>query len=152
VTGVEPARLFKYVTIDTLTRTLTSGIRFTQPGAFNDPFELLPEICVPIDQAERNISISFDIAARRRTPPVGEVGENVEGYNCCDMTSRHILRELNRSIGILCLSRDGRAEDIHAFIARLAAEAETIAPRGRGVSLTAARRRKRVVPTSRGTP
>jgi hypothetical protein len=91
VTGVEPARLFKYVTIDTLTRTLTS-------------------------------------------------------------TSRHILRELNRSIGILCLSRDGRAEDIHAFIARLAAEAETIAPRGRGVSLTAARRRKRVVPTSRGTP
>ncbi|MCU1314912.1 MAG: hypothetical protein JWN63_234 [Candidatus Acidoferrum typicum] len=107
MTGAEPVRLFKYVTINTLTQILTSGIRFTQPGAFNDPFELLPEICVPIDQAERNLSISFDIAAKRRNPRVGEVGENVEGYNCCDITSRHILKELNRSVGIVCLSRDG---------------------------------------------
>jgi hypothetical protein len=41
-----------------------------------------------------------------------------------------------------------RAEDIHAFIARLAAEAESIAPPGRGVSLTAARRRKRATRTT----
>jgi hypothetical protein len=103
---VEPTRLFKYVTIDTLMRILSGGLRFTQPGAFNDPFELLPEICVPLAQdKERQITISFDITAKRRTPPVGEVGESSEGYNCCDITSRHILQELNRSIGILCLSR-----------------------------------------------
>lgn len=106
VTRVEPARLFKYVTIDTLMHIVSSGLRFTQPSAFNDPFELLPEICVPLAQEKgRSIIISFDITAKRRTPPVGEVGENCEGYNCCDITSRHILQELNRSIGILCLSK-----------------------------------------------
>lgn len=101
------ARLFKYVTIDTLLRILSGGIRFTQSGAFNDPFELLPEICMPADQAERQVTISFDIAAQRRNPPVGEVPENPEGYNCCDITSRNILKELNQSIGILCLSKVG---------------------------------------------
>lgn len=104
---MDPARLFKYVTVDTLLHILSSGIRFTQPGAFNDPFELLPEICVPVDQAEQQIAISFDIAAKRRSPPVGEVGESSEDYNCCDITSRSILKELNLSIGILCLSRVG---------------------------------------------
>jgi hypothetical protein len=102
---VDPARLFKYVTIDTLMHILSSGIRFTQPGAFNDPVELLPEICVPVDQAEQQLKISFDIEAKRRAPPVGEVDENSEGYNCCDITSRNILKELNQFIGILCLSR-----------------------------------------------
>jgi hypothetical protein len=101
------ARLFKYLTIDSLLRILSDGIRFTQPGAFNDPFELLPEICVPVDQPERQVTISFDIVAQRRNPPVGEVSENPEGYNCCDITSRNILKELNRSIGILCLSGVG---------------------------------------------
>jgi hypothetical protein len=28
-------------------------------------------------------------------------------YNCCDITSRNILRKLDLSIGILCLSRVG---------------------------------------------
>jgi Protein of unknown function (DUF2971) len=102
---VEPMRLFKYVTIDTLMLILSSGIRFTQPGAFNDPFELLPEICVPVDQTERLLNISFALAAKRRRPSVGEVGENSVGYNCCDITSRDILKTLNQSIGILCLSR-----------------------------------------------
>lgn len=102
---VEPVRLFKYVTIDTLMHILSSGIRFTQPSAFNDPFELLPEICVPVDQAEQQVTISFDIMAKRRVPPVGEVSESSEDYNCCDITSRNIVKELNGSIGILCLSR-----------------------------------------------
>jgi hypothetical protein len=84
---------------------LSSGIRFTQPGAFNDPFELLPEICVPTSQAEQEIAIAFDIRAKRRNPAVGEVGENADGYDCSDITSRHILRKLNQSIGILCMSR-----------------------------------------------
>jgi prophage regulatory protein len=45
-----------------------------------------------------------------------------------------------------------RAEEIHALIARLAAEAEAAASLSRGVSLTVARRRKRAVPTPQGTP
>jgi len=102
---MEPNRLFKYVSIETLMYILSGGIRLTQPSAFNDPFELLPEICVPLGQVERELSISFDITATRRNPPVGEVNENSEGYNCCDITSRNILKELNRSIGILCLSK-----------------------------------------------
>jgi hypothetical protein len=107
VTHVEPSRLFKYVTIDTLMHILSSGIRFTQPGDFNDPFELLPEICVPNDQVEQQIAIAFDIKAKRRSPSVGEVGENSDGYNCCDITSRNIMKDLNQSIGMLCLSRAG---------------------------------------------
>lgn len=103
---MESVRLFKYVTINTLMRILSSGIRFTQPGAFNDPFELLPEICVPIDLAEQQISISFDPMAQRRSPPLGEIRRCCEGYNCCDIISRNILKELNRSIGILCLSKN----------------------------------------------
>jgi hypothetical protein len=62
---------------------------------------------VPIDQAERQVTISFDVAAQRRNPPVGEVAENQEGYNCCDIISRNILKDLNQSIGILCLSKVG---------------------------------------------
>jgi prophage regulatory protein len=44
-----------------------------------------------------------------------------------------------------------RAEEIHALIARLAAEAEASSPPGRGGSLTAARTRKRAS-TPKGTP
>jgi hypothetical protein len=68
---MEPTQLFEYVTINTLMHILSDGIRFTQPSAFNDPFELLPEICVPVDQVERQVTISFDITAKRRTPPAG---------------------------------------------------------------------------------
>jgi hypothetical protein len=33
--------LYKYVTIDILKKIINGSIRFTQPGAFNDPFEML---------------------------------------------------------------------------------------------------------------
>src|SRR6266702_3676633 len=36
--------LYKYVNIEVLRHILDGQIRFTQPSAFNDPFELLPEI------------------------------------------------------------------------------------------------------------
>ena len=60
--------LHKYVTIPTLKRILGGSIRMTQPGAFNDPFELLPEIIVRTDQAEERISFSFDMT-RSSTGP-----------------------------------------------------------------------------------
>lgn len=39
--------LYKYVTYETLRHVVDGTIRFTQPSAFNDPFELLPAIAVP---------------------------------------------------------------------------------------------------------
>ena len=40
--------LYKYVCIDRLKQFLKDRkIRFTQPGAFNDPFELVPLLQVP---------------------------------------------------------------------------------------------------------
>ncbi len=99
--------LYKYVTINTLKHILSDGIRFTQPSAFNDPFELLPELCVSSTEAEKAISISFDINAERRFPPVGEIGTTPDGYNCSDIVSRKIVGQLNNSIGILCLSKNG---------------------------------------------
>lgn len=77
----------------------------TQPGAFNDPFELLPEIIVRTDQAEERISFSFDILAPRRANPLATVVHSTDGQVASDITSRHILDELNRQVGILCLSR-----------------------------------------------
>jgi hypothetical protein len=54
-----PSSLYKYVGIESLLRIMDGSIRFTQPSAFNDPFELLPDIIVPNDAPERQISVSF---------------------------------------------------------------------------------------------
>jgi hypothetical protein len=58
--------LHKYVTIATLKRLLEGTIRITQPSAFNDPFELLPEIVVRKGHPEGPVPLSFDIRAPRR--------------------------------------------------------------------------------------
>jgi hypothetical protein len=63
--------LYKYVDIAGLKRILAGSIRFTQPSAFNDPFELLPEIVVPNDATARQLNFSFDLRAQRRHPPPG---------------------------------------------------------------------------------
>jgi len=77
----------------------------TQPGGFNDPFELLPELIVPADQAGKPIGFSFDIHAPRRETPLTAVVQLTDGQVARDITSRHILDGLNQQIGILCLSR-----------------------------------------------
>lgn len=65
--------LYKYVNLEGLRRILAGSLRFTQPSAFNDPFELLPEIVMPVGETERPINLQFDLLAPRRNPPVGEV-------------------------------------------------------------------------------
>jgi hypothetical protein len=84
---------------------LGGNVRFTQPGAFNDPFELLPEIVMPKGFENGDRGISFDILAARRSPAVGEIVDVEDGYESSDLTSRNIVKELNRQIGILCLSK-----------------------------------------------
>ena len=98
--------LYKYLTIDTLKKVISGSIRFTQPGAFNDPFELLPEIYVPKSFSIEELKISFDVISQRRSPPVEELHPDFKSDECNDFTSRKILDSLNESIGILCLSKN----------------------------------------------
>ena len=98
------ASLYKYVHIDGLIRSLGGSIRFTQPGAFNDPFELLPELVAPAVEHPQNLTISFDTMAKRRDPPVGEI-PNSDKVDSSDVISRDIVKEFNKTIGIFCLSQ-----------------------------------------------
>ena len=87
-------------------RVLDGSIRFTQPGAFNDPFEMVPELHVPESFPEKNISIDFHVLAPRRNPSVGELDVDFESDHCNDINSRKILASLNKSVGVLCLSKN----------------------------------------------
>jgi hypothetical protein len=100
-----PTSFYKYLNLDGLRRILAGSVRFTQPSAFNDPFELLPEIVMPTNEPERKINVQFDILGKRRVPPVGEVDVIPDGFGSGDPTSRDIVHQLNGLIGIFCLSR-----------------------------------------------
>lgn len=97
--------LYKYVPIKTLGKILEGTVRFTQPSAFNDPFELLPEVIVPNNTPERRINVAFDLLAPRAATPEGIADTIPEGCTSSDPMSRDIVQQLNRSVGILCLSR-----------------------------------------------
>jgi hypothetical protein len=98
--------LYKYVSLEGLSRILQrSTIRFTQPSAFNDPFELLPEIIVPAGTEEKRFELQFDISGTREIPPSEEIIDIPEGCGSSDAMSREIVHFLNKEIGILSLSR-----------------------------------------------
>ena len=98
--------LFKYLTASNLKRALSGSIRFTQPGAFNDPFEMIPELHVPKEFQSGEINFRFSVTAPRREPKVGELDRDFESEYCNDLNSRRILKDLNESVGILCLSKN----------------------------------------------
>jgi hypothetical protein len=97
--------LYKYVNLQGLWRILDGAIRFTQPSAFNDPFELLPEIIMPNDAPERQINVSFDLLAVRRRVTEGTSEGIPDGCGCNDALSRDIVQQLNQLIGVFSLSR-----------------------------------------------
>jgi hypothetical protein len=101
--------LYKYVSIDTLFKILEGSIRFTQPSAFNDPFELLPEINIPQNLEKQNLDMRFDLMSPARVPPVGELPYDFKSPTCNDDTARTIRSNLDKSIGILCLSKNPRS-------------------------------------------
>src|ERR1700738_339215 len=103
--GAPESLLYKYVSIAGLRRILDGTVRFTQPSAFNDPFELLPEIITPIGAEERQISLSFDIGSGRELLPADALEPIPDGCGCSDAMSRDIVQQLNQHIGILSLSR-----------------------------------------------
>ena len=98
--------LYKYVSFQNLRRILGGTIRFTQPGAFNDPFEMVPELYVPEGSEGGETNIQFSVTAPRREPPVGALGNDFASDYCSDQNSRGILKLLNQVVGILCLSKN----------------------------------------------
>lgn len=98
--------LYKYVTFDRLKDILDGSIRFTQPGAFNDPFEMVPEIYVPEGFGDKEVAFQFDALAPRRNPAVGVLPDDFKSDQLSDRNSRRILTSLNSAIGILCLSKN----------------------------------------------
>lgn len=99
--------LYKYMTFENVMRVLRGTIRFTQPGAFNDPFEMVPELYVPESfGGDKEIGLSFSVTAPRRVPAVHELDPNFESDQCSDRNSRSIRSSLDQSIGILCLSEN----------------------------------------------
>ena len=99
--------LYKYVQFEDLKRILDGSIRFTQPGAFNDPFEMVPELYVPEGFGNKEVAIRFSVTAPRREPTVGALDDDFASDYCSDHNSRRILGSLNQTIGILCLSKNG---------------------------------------------
>ncbi|MCS3835570.1 hypothetical protein HNR03_000150 [Pseudomonas sp. JAI111] len=97
--------LYKYVTAGTALRILKGSIKFTQPGAFNDPFELLPQFIIPADIEEKERGFSFCVTSPRRK---GIDRSHIPGpeEHRSDIQARKIVSSLNRSLGILCLSRN----------------------------------------------
>lgn len=94
-TGAASAPLYKYVDIAGLKRILQGSVRFTQPSAFNDPFELLPEVVIANESGEKQLSFSFDVRAQRRQPPPGALNEVPEGCQASDAMSRDIVQQFN---------------------------------------------------------
>ena len=97
--------LYKYVCIDRLKQFLKDRkIRFTQPGAFNDPFELVPLLLVPKDIGPQGYRpYDFDLRTPRRSDAV--VYARIDEDRGSDHHSRELRQELDRKIGFLCLSR-----------------------------------------------
>ena len=98
--------LYKYTTLNTALKIIRESIRFTQPSAFNDPFEMVPELYVPEKYGEKDIKISYCLTSPRRNPPAGELNVDFESDHCNDTNSRKILKELNKKAGMLCLSKN----------------------------------------------
>ena len=98
--------LYKYLTKENLKRVLGCSIRFTQPGAFNDPFEMVPELYVPDGTGSGTLNLQFSVTAERRSPPIGDLPDDFQSDFCHDLNSRGILDSLNESVGILCLSKN----------------------------------------------
>ena len=59
--------LYKYVKFEDLKRILNGSIRFTQPGAFNDPFEMVPELYAPEEFENEEFHIRFSLTAPSTT-------------------------------------------------------------------------------------
>ena len=113
---MENSLLYKYVTMDRLKKILVDHkMRFTQPSAFNDPFELVPLLLVPkgaVPQGQRNYE--FSLSAPRRPIDIDTKGAE---DRCSDDHSRDLRESLDREVGFLSLSRTWKSLSMWAHYA-----------------------------------
>ena len=111
--------LYKYVSIDRLTGILIDHkVRFTQPGAFNDPFELVPRLLVPegtVPQG-RHINYRFSLNTPRRPIDIDRSTIKDDGW-CHDSHFRDLRKQLDQDIGFLSLSRTWKSLPMWAHYA-----------------------------------
>lgn len=97
--------LYKYVSCDVAMKILNGKIRMTQPSEFNDPFELAVELYVSPDIKDTVYNFQFDILSPRESLGSNMLPDDFESDFCHDIAIREIREELDKSIGILCLSK-----------------------------------------------
>jgi hypothetical protein len=110
-------KLYKYVSCETLSFILKGKIRFTQPSAFNDPFELAVQLYSPSEIKEGKFPMDFDITLPREELGEYKLSDDFKSETCSDVNGRSIKAELDKTIGILCLSKN---KDSHLMWAHYA--------------------------------
>lgn len=100
--------LYKYVSAETALKILDGSVRFTQPNAFNDPFELLPEFVLPADTVDHVREFSFCVYSPRRKG-IDRSHIKVDAKFRSDIQARKIMAGLRAGVGILCLTRNSES-------------------------------------------
>ncbi|WP_345753779.1 DUF2971 domain-containing protein [Klebsiella pneumoniae] len=97
---------FKYVSIDTLEKILAGSIRLTQPGAFNDPFELAVEVYNPHIGMEGSIELHFDVVSPSRDITNYLLPSDFTHDNCNDVYARVLRSKIDSAVGMLCITKN----------------------------------------------
>jgi len=97
---------YKYVSIDTLQKILAGSIRLTQPGAFNDPFELAVEVYNPHIGMEGNIELRFDVLSQTRDIKKYLLPSEFTHDNCNDVYARELRSKIDSTVGMLCITKN----------------------------------------------
>lgn len=97
---------YKYVSADTLEKILSGSIRFTQPGAFNDPFELAVEVFNPHVGLVGNIELRFDVLSPARDIKKYLLPLTFKDDKCNDIFSRELRSNIDKAVGMLCVTKN----------------------------------------------
>lgn len=97
---------YKYVSKYALDKILEGSIRLTQPGAFNDPFELAIETYNPYEKDNENLQLNFNVLSPQRDISKYLLESDFEDDNCNDLFMRDLIGKLNSSVGMLCLTKN----------------------------------------------
>jgi len=97
---------FKYVSIETLEKILAGSIRLTQPGAFNDPFELAVEVYNPYVGRKENASLYFDALSPARNIKEFLLPTEFSDDNCNDVFARELRGKIDNAVGMLCVTKN----------------------------------------------
>ena len=97
---------YKYVSFDVLKFILEGNIRFTQPGGFNDPFELAMEVFNPYGGNRSTLNLRFDTLSIPREANGYLLTGHHNSDDCNDLFTRELRKNLDEKIGFLCLTKN----------------------------------------------